>query len=1083
MSVLKRIGLATVAVFGVLALLVAGAPYIVDVDAYKPALIQAVKEATGRELVIEGPLRLSMFPEPRISARRVHFANAVGAEGAQMLDVRWVGASPSWSVLLRGRLEVGRLVLYRPNIILEADANGVPNWQFKPGAGAAQPAGAPASGFHLAVGSLRIVHGTLSYTDPRTRRTIKAEEIVATASVGSLDGPFTISGTARLDGAPVTLDFRLGEASPGGHATALSIALPSGKLDFTGTASRVAPDADVKGHLVVSTSGLTDFIAALVSATGQVVPAFDAAVSGHLAFDGDIDVSATRLAVSNFKVSMNDETAMGTLVVEQGKGPKLRGHLSLPKVDLEKWLFLMPRLGATTMAPEATSARTAPVQPTGPVSLSVLSHLPPGTEVSLVVLAAELAFRKGTVRDVAVALEIRDGAITVPQLKAVLPGEMVLQATARAISVPASTASPPPSGPRIQATGEISLSGTRLRETLAWLQIDTDAVPATGLQAFALKGKLASTEKGVQLTDLGIELDGQTATGSASVTLTTPLTSVVTLQVDRLDLDKYLPAEQPGASPPASTDMQAATPATLVPAAPALPDRNDPVLALKLMVDDLVLRQQSLSGVEGDVSLQGSLLKVATLKVADLLGARLEARGSIGDVATTPRYDMTFTLAAPDADRLLAFAGLPRPSNGKIGALSARGGVVGTPDVLMLRNATVSAIGSTGRATGTLVLGSDFRFDFSSFALDVPDAGRVLSVATGRAQATLGALAAAGAFRGDATQVTFDGNLTAFGTPMIGRIDAVNLKARPNVTANLRVPGTLDLDQWLGVAGGPPAAVGHATDASVPLPVRPQRTATAKAIDLAALRAFDATLTLETSAVAVASVQINYADMLASLRNGVLGIEKLTGQFYGGAVDFRGTIDSTRAALAVDLAGSLQGIYLGEMLRGGAGTNVFGNDNLMVSVDGKITIMDIVLGGRGASFGEIRDSLAGRGQVSGYLYPSVIGGSLGFATFATGVASIFSTEMGFSSAVLAAFINQKITLAGELQLAGASLTLHDHKIQSGNAVAEINSYTSLTTAATETTIALDVGRPGSIDYTMTVSGPVSSPSMNVRSGR
>ena len=122
-----------------------------------------------------------------------------------------------------------------------------------------------------------------------------------------------------------------------------------------------------------------------------------------------------------------------------------------------------------------------------------------------------------------------------------------------------------------------------------------------------------------------------------------------------------------------------------------------------------------------------------------------------------------------------------------------------------------------------------------------------------------------------------------------------------------------------------------------------------------------------------------------------------------------------REILDVDLAGSLQGIYLGEMLRGGAGTNVFGNDNLMVSVDGKITIMDIALTGRGASFGEIRDSLAGKGQTSGYIYPSVTGGSLSFASFATGIASIFSTEMGFSSAVLAAFINQKITLAGELQ--------------------------------------------------------------------
>jgi len=170
------------------------------------------------------------------------------------------------------------------------------------------------------------------------------------------------------------------------------------------------------------------------------------------------------------------------------------------------------------------------------------------------------------------------------------------------------------------------------------------------------------------------------------------------------------------------------------------------------------------------------------------------------------------------------------------------------------------------------------------------------------------------------------------------------------------------------------------------------------------------------------------------------------------------------------------------MLRGGAGTNVFGNDNLMVSIDGKITIMDIVLKGRGASFEEIRNSLAGRGQVSGYIYPSVTAGSLGFASFATGIASIFSTEMGFSSAVLAAFINQKVTLEGELQLAGGTVSLRNHKVQGGNAVAQINSNTSLTTAATETTIALDVGRSGTVDYTLTVTGPVSSPAMTVRNG-
>src|SRR5262245_30888888 len=210
MSVLRRIGWAAAAVVGLPAALYVAAPYLVDVEAYKPALIEAVKEATGRELVIDGPMKLSMFPQPRVSARQVRFANATGAEGAQMLSVRWIGASPSWLALLKGQVEVGRLTLYQPNIVLETDADGVPNWEFKPGAGASQPQGAPASGFHLAVGRLRIVQGTVSYTNPRTKQTLKAEQVDATASVGSLTGPFTLTGKATVNGIPLSLDLNLG---------------------------------------------------------------------------------------------------------------------------------------------------------------------------------------------------------------------------------------------------------------------------------------------------------------------------------------------------------------------------------------------------------------------------------------------------------------------------------------------------------------------------------------------------------------------------------------------------------------------------------------------------------------------------------------------------------------------------------------------------------------------------------------------------------------------------------------------------------------------------------------------------------
>src|SRR4029079_2954985 len=102
-----------------------------------------------------------------------------------------------------------------------------------------------------------------------------------------------------------------------------------------------------------------------------------------------------------------------------------------------------------------------------------------------------------------------------------------------------------------------------------------------------------------------------------------------------------------------------------------------------------------------------------------------------------------------------------------------------------------------------------------------------------------------------------------------------------------------------------------------------------------------------------------YADLEATLRGGIATISKLTGQFYGGAVDFTGTLDAARNTLAVDLKGSLQGIYFGEMLRGTAGTNSFGNDNLTVAVDGKINVMEISVPGSSGTTEKIRDSLTG----------------------------------------------------------------------------------------------------------------------------
>ncbi|MFO1081518.1 MAG: AsmA family protein [Reyranellaceae bacterium] len=1098
------------AVLGPLLLAALAARFLIDLEAYKPALIRAVKEATGRELVIEGPMKLDLWPEPRVSARRVHFANSAGAVGAQMLDVRWIGVSPSWLALLSGRVEVGRLTLYRPTIALETDADGIPNWHFEPGAGANQPAGAAASGFHLAIGSLHVVQGTLTYTDPQSGQTLKAEDIDAFASVQSLDGPFAINGRATVNGVPLSIDVDVGATAPAGHPARLMLQVANGRLEFKGTASAIKADAELKGHLGVSSGLLTDFLADIVQATAQKQRRFDGPVVGMFGFDGDIELSPTRLALKDFKLSLGTETASGSFAVAGGPSPSLQAKVVLPKVELGKWIDLV-KAQESLLAPRAAKAPAPPAPAAAPVTLS---PFPPEMTVSIELDVAEVGYRDAALRAVSAKLESKDGVVTVPHLKAVLPGDLVLDATAVAAPPVAAPPAPAPDKPAaakpaaaaapgepVLAQGTVSLAGPRLRDTLAWLGVDTSHLPEGRLQAIDLKARLSTTAKSVQLGDLAMSLDGQPATGSGSLALGPPLMLGATLQLDRFDLDSYMPVGSAAsatavadAAPSASSPAAAAVGAAIAVApAPPPPDKATPVFAIKAKVGKLQFHGQTIGAVDSDLAVQGNLLTVNGLKIGDLLGAKAEAKGTVAQFTSAPRFDVTFNANLPDADKVLDYVGLPRFLNGRIGSLAASGQVFGTAEAMAVRNVTVSLLDSTGHASGALALGHDFRFDFSAFDFSTQDASRILAVATGQAQQGIGALAVSGAFKGDGARAAFDGQLTAVGTPMTGRIEAT-LGKRPAFAVNLRVPGTLDVDHWLGVAAGPAAAAppppaaaspagGVSGQAAAPPIVVEPRATSGKPIDLAALRSFDATLKLETSAVAVAALKVLYADLEAKLQNGVLSLGKLTGQFFGGGVDFNGTIDATQQALAVDLRGSLQGIYLGEMLRGALGTNTYGNEHLKVALDGKLSITGIELRGGGTTPQEIRDSLNGRGHVSGYVYPGVAAGSLGMASFATGLGSLFSTDMGFGSAVLAGFINHQNTFEGEVQLSGSTVTLKDQRVIGNNAAAVVNSVNSLTQETTDTVIALDANGRGGVDYTMTVKGPVASPAIDTRGGK
>src|ERR1700689_228757 len=157
------------------------APFVIPTDIYKAKLIAAVKDSTGRELKIDGPISFSLLPQIALSAQDVSFANAPGGIAEDMVQLKSMALKLKLLPLLTGTVEIDSLVLVDPAIALEIDKQGRPNWDFSntetPPPGAPAPAsetGSKGGGLSalssLRLGEIQLQNGEVSYADQRSEK-------------------------------------------------------------------------------------------------------------------------------------------------------------------------------------------------------------------------------------------------------------------------------------------------------------------------------------------------------------------------------------------------------------------------------------------------------------------------------------------------------------------------------------------------------------------------------------------------------------------------------------------------------------------------------------------------------------------------------------------------------------------------------------------------------------------------------------------------------------------------------------------------------------------------------------------------
>src|SRR5882672_3897275 len=129
MRTAKILGILVGAVIAVIALALLAVRLFVDPNDYKPRIEAAVKNATGRELKLEGAIKLSVFPWIALELGPASLGNPPGFSDQPFAAVQHVALRVKLLPLLRKELEIGRVEIDGLDLRLLKNAAGRGNWQ------------------------------------------------------------------------------------------------------------------------------------------------------------------------------------------------------------------------------------------------------------------------------------------------------------------------------------------------------------------------------------------------------------------------------------------------------------------------------------------------------------------------------------------------------------------------------------------------------------------------------------------------------------------------------------------------------------------------------------------------------------------------------------------------------------------------------------------------------------------------------------------------------------------------------------------------------------------------------------------
>lgn len=299
-------------VFGVVA--IAAVVFVSTLDANKAKMYisAGVSKATGRNLSIAGDLEVDLGWVPRVRVSDIQFENAGWSSHPQMVEVGLVDVQIDLWQLLKWRLVLPTVSLSKVKVILEKNAEGSANWEFRAAPVVTEPVPKKRTEFPV-IERLIIKDAMLLFDNQETNAQVELKLSRAEAE-GFLHGPVKLQAEGYYQKQPMTLSLEGGSYQSlrsSSEPYPLQINLGAGKLKANIAGNLTEPLAMKGEDVTLDIQG--DDMANLFPLIRLVFPSTPPyRLKGHLKHEGKI------WSFSNFSGRVGDSDLSGTIRVDLG---------------------------------------------------------------------------------------------------------------------------------------------------------------------------------------------------------------------------------------------------------------------------------------------------------------------------------------------------------------------------------------------------------------------------------------------------------------------------------------------------------------------------------------------------------------------------------------------------------------------------------------------------------------------------------------------------------------------------------------------------------------------------------------------